>query len=717
MDRKVLALALAAALASAPAAADQYLMEVKVSGVTLGDYVVSYDADTDTYSAPAEVFESIGIPAEKSLPLARLRDYGSLSIDTAAQVVAFDPTDPRLRDRLRPDPERTMIEADRSFLEGKSIDYYLTHSSHGVTSGYLMGTGRLGPADVDLRAGFGGAESYFAAQYHNADNPLVKDVQVGRVQRYGLDGFSISNESRYATASFAEDRVELYWPVGTRVDVYRSGEYLETVSIDQEPFFYDIDLAAATNRFKFEAILPDGTSDTRTFDRSIDGRLVGVGQLSYSLASGSDRNGEDQLYGRVGYGLHEYVSVFVGRDNLDEEYASLLASRDNLTAEMRVMAGDYPGYKFSAGYYGDWVNLNGSVRNAESETSTLSVQLPEIWSSPRYTLTETDTGSTTRKTETFALRKGFRVPGTRLHGNLAPYYKRTEFEFERTVTQPDPSGALASYFETTETETRDLEEYGINALLLSHSGLRFGLSASEVTRSTSDLKTRKIEPEVAFRAWPGRISYRTEFRDDGQGWVNRRHAVNVSVWELDWGTISAGWTSVKGGDQTYTLSISGSFGRDGLSRSPRAYSSEFSVEACEDENLDGICQASEGSVSGVPVHFQHKTHETPVRFTNLSAYRDYEFDVDGVFGYVPTNRHWQTDDLPRGSANQIRVPLRPIEEVEGQIASGKDDVQVGLFDAATGEQIATQKTAFDGWYLFYAPSGKETEVKVIGAAG
>lgn len=667
------------------AANTQYLMEFQVNGGVQGEYIISERGDE--FEAPSELFEEIGIPADQALPLAILEKYGSVEVDTASQVVLFEPEDPRFLKKYTVQPERQEMMASREMLEAKSLDYFVSHNSLGGTFGYVMGTGRLGPADVDLRAGLGGSESYVAAQWHDAENPWIKDIQAGRVQRYGLDGIGVSNESRFAAASFAEDRIELYWPMGTRIDVFRDGAFVETVTVDREPFFYDIELVSSQNAFEFQAILPDGTTDTRIVDRRIDGRLVGVGQVTYSLAAGEDRDNEKQFLGRIGYGLHEYASVFVGRDTVDGEYVSMLASREGLSAEFRLL--NEPGYVATAGYAGQYLSLRGSVRHTDVENRSLSVQAPKVFGAPRYTMSEVDAGRYKTRTDTVSTRHGFTVPGTHMYSSLAPYFKRTE---------------RSSY---------DIKEFGLNGLLTARNGFRFGLQASHQVRANSDLGTTRIAPEVAFRAWPGRIAYRTEFRDDGNGFVNRRHDVNVNMWQLPWATISAGWSSTKGGGDTYTLSISGSFGRDGLSRSTRAYAAEFTVEACEDVNLDGVCQDNERGLSGVPVQFQSRQHETPVRFGSLSAYRDYEFDIGGVFGYVPPARHLKTDPLPRGSINEIRVPMRPIEEVEGQISSEEDGVVVGLYDRETGEEIATQKTAFDGWYLFYSPAGQDTEVRVV----
>ena len=683
MVRKILVIALA--VVSSPVLAEQYLVDFKVGTADKGDYILS--VTEKAVMAPPALFAAVGIPASESLPLDTLSDYGELVFDQSHQVVQFQPSDPALLPRNQFNPERHMVQIDRPVFEGKSVDYFVTHNSVRETSGYLLGTGRAGPADLDLRAGFGTSDSFFSAQWHDDDNQWVKDVQAGRVQRYGLDGLSITNESRLATSSFASDRIELYWPVGTRIDVYRSGAYQETITVDREPFYYDLDLVAAQNKFEFRAILPDGRSDVRTYDRRVDGQLAPVGQISYSLSAGNDYMGDNQVYGRVGYGLSSYASIFAGRDNLYDGYLSMLASRNGLTGQLLAHGGDTPGYAGALSFYSDHIGASYTHRDAATESSSYLLRAPSLWGTPQYQRTDTDTGRHKTTLERFSVRQGFALGAT--HINLAPYFERAE------------------------RASGETDEYGMSSIISHRSGFRFGLDISHEEVKKYAFERTKIKPEISFRAWPGRIAYRTEFLDEGNGWTNRRHDLDVNVWQWDFATLSGGWSKVKGGDSYFTLTVSGSFGNHGLTRSHQARSAEFTVMGCDDRNLDGVCQDDEPPVERVPVTYGARDHVSPARISGLSPYQAYDFEVGGVFGYEPVERYLTTDDLPRGSQNRIAVPLRKIEEVEGRIESGLDGVDVALVDKVTGELIETQKTSFGGWYLFYAPAGVDVEVREI----
>ncbi|EGR4465739.1 hypothetical protein DDN65_11390, partial [Vibrio cholerae] len=225
-------LAAAFTLTASPTRADDYLMKFVVNGQNKGEYLVSREVDSTT--AEPGLWQAAGVNTTASLPLERLNNIGHAKIVWSEQTIYFYPRNNVAKARkVKPD---ATIEPNASNLDVKSFDYFLTYQSKGDISGSITGTGRVADLDVDVRAGLGGQESYFSSQWHNEENSNVKDIEVGRVQRYGLDGFSVTNESSLATGLFSNDQIELYWPVGTRVDVYRDGTYLQSLVLDSEPF-------------------------------------------------------------------------------------------------------------------------------------------------------------------------------------------------------------------------------------------------------------------------------------------------------------------------------------------------------------------------------------------------------------------------------------------------------------------------------------------------
>jgi hypothetical protein len=210
---KVLALAGALVTSSPAAVADDYLMDFIVNGQSKGEFLVSRNDDDAT--AEAALWRAVGVKAEAALPLERLNGLGRVKIVWSEQKVYLYPH--QVSTRVQRSVPEALIEPEVSSLDVKSLDYNLTHHSQSEKSlvGSVIGTGRVGNFDLDVRAGIGGHESYFSSQWHNEDSPYVKDVELGRVQRHGFDGISFTNESYLASDSFSTDQIELYWPTGT----------------------------------------------------------------------------------------------------------------------------------------------------------------------------------------------------------------------------------------------------------------------------------------------------------------------------------------------------------------------------------------------------------------------------------------------------------------------------------------------------------------------
>ncbi|GHY06163.1 hypothetical protein [Vibrio cholerae] len=324
-------LAAAFTLTASPSTrADDYLMKFVVNGQNKGEYLVSREVDSIT--AEPGLWQAASVNTTASLPLERLNNIGHAKIVWSEQTIYFYPRDNTAKTKeVKPE---VIIEPNVSNLDVKSFDYFLTYQNKGDIAGSITGTGRVANLDVDVRAGLGGQESYFSSQWHSEENRYIKDVELGRVQRYGLDGFAVTNENYLSTGSFSSDQIELYWPVGTRVDVYRDGTYLQSLVLDSEPFSYKIELDYSNNLYKFDAVLPDGTTDTKTVERAISGRLAPVGGLNYQVAIGkSPISNESKLIGHLAYGLTNELSFFAGQDEQERQYFSTLYSKDDFSFE------------------------------------------------------------------------------------------------------------------------------------------------------------------------------------------------------------------------------------------------------------------------------------------------------------------------------------------------------------------------------------------------
>lgn len=673
-------LAAAFTLTASPTRADNYLMKFVVNGQNKGEYLVSREVD----SAIAEpgLWHAAGVNTTASLPLERLNNLGHAKIVWSEQTIYFYPRKNAAKAR-KVKPEVT-IEPNVSNLDIKSFDYFLTYQSKGDISGSITGTGRVADLDVDVRAGLGGQESYFSSQWHDEENSNVKDIEVGRVQRYGLDGFSLTNESSLATGSFSNDQIELYWPVGTRVDVYRDGTYLQSLVLDSEPFSYKIELDYSNNQYKFDAVLPDGTTDTKTVERAISGRLAPVGGLNYQVALGkSPTTDESKLIGRLSYGMTSELSLFAGQDEQERQYFSALYSSDNFSFEPAWYGSS--GYALSGSWQDDDLSIFGQLSDLDNyQLRSVSVSSRSLFQPTIQHSSRTHDGYETQET-TLRTYHSTRIEALNTSISLSPYYSNrlingvssNIFGGRMLASMAEGWQVLASY----ERENKDLD---------------------------SIRNIERFSGEVSKRFGLGRITYRYTASNFGHGWEGQQQSLRGDLWSWKFATLSASFNHSPSAGNNITLSISGSFGRTGFSRTPQRSQATLVLSTCRDLNADGICQEDEPEVKGVTASFDGRQVRTPAVIDSLTPYRRYDIEVSGDFGLSPQYKYIQSGRLVRGGINYLRLPLSEVREIEGQL--DRDGIRVALVDTETGNVLSEQTTEFGGWYLFYAPTGHKVKV-------
>ncbi|MCG8496182.1 hypothetical protein V6D52_06355 [Idiomarina loihiensis] len=678
---KVLALVGAVSFTATPVQAEDYLMDFVVNGQSKGEFLVSRGKSEAT--AEAGLWRAAGVNAAKPLPLERLHGLGTAKIVWSEQTIYFYPRQAETsRKNLKPEAR---IEPTVARYDLKSADYYLTHHSESDESvvGSITATGRMASFDLDVRAGIGNHENYFSGQWHDEDNKYVKDLELGRVQRYGLDGISLTNESYLATGRFSTDQIELYWPVGTRVDVYRDGAYIESLVLESDPYSYEIELDYANNRYEFQAVLPDGRTDTRTVERAISGRLAPVGQFNYRLAAGqSPESGQSLATGYLSYGLTSELSLFAGRDHQERGYVSALFARDSFSVE--------PSWYGNRGYAvnGSWQNDDFSVFGRVSDLDDYNQQSVSL---SYRALFRPSLQYSSRS------RYGYEVQETTLRTYHSAYIRPLR-----------SSVSVSPYLSMRERNGLDTKVIGGRLLAnLPHGWQAVASYERESYDSTLD-NMQRFRGEISKRFRLGRLTYRHTAMDHGRGWATQQQSVRADLWNWEFATLSAAVNRSSTGEKSFSLSISGSFGRSGFTRIHQRNQATLELTTCRDENADGICQADEPEVTGIAARVGERRVITPAIVDSLTPYRRYNVEVAGDFGLSPRYRAVESGRLVRGGVNRLRLPLSEIQEVEGQLE--QDGIRVALVDKATGNVLSEQTTNFGGWYLFYAPAHKEVEV-------
>lgn len=673
-------LAAAFTLTASPTRADDYLMKFVVNGQNKGEYLVSREVDSTT--AEPGLWQAAGVNTTASLPLERLNNIGHAKIVWSEQTIYFYPPNNVTKAR-KVKPEVT-IEPNVSNLDVKSFDYFLTYQSKGDISGSITGTGRVGDLDVDIRAGLGGQESYFSSQWHSEDNRYIKDIELGRVQRYGLDGFAATNENYLATGSFSSDQIELYWPVGTRVDVYRDGTYLQSLVLDSEPFSYKIELNYSNNQYKFYAVLPDGRTDTKTIERAISGRLAPVGGLNYQVAVGkSPTTDESKLIGRLSYGMTNELSLFAGQDEQERQYFSALYSRDDFSFE--------PAWYGSSRYAlsGSWQDDNLAIFGQLSDLD--NYQLRSVSVSSRSLFQPTIQYS------------------SRTHGSYEAQETTLRTYHRAHLETLNTSISLSPYYSNRLANGVRSNIFGGRMLASMEAGWQVLASYEHESKDINGIRDiERFNGEISKRFSLGRLTYRYTASNFGHGWEGQQQSLRADLWNWKFATVSASFNHSSGGGNNITLSVSGSFGRSGFQRTPQRSQATLVLSICRDLNADGICQEDEPEVKGVTAIVDGSQVRTPAVIDSLTPYRRYDIEVSGDFGLSPGYDSIQSGRLVRGGINHLRLPLSEVREIEGQL--DRDGIRVALVDTETGNVLSEQTTEFGGWYLFYAPSGRKVKV-------
>lgn len=673
-------LAAAFTLTASPTRADNYLMKFVVNGQNKGEYLVSREVD----SAIAEpgLWHTAGVNTKEQLPLERLNNLGHVKIVWSEQTIYFYPRNNTAKTKKV--KSEVTIEPDVSNLDAKSFDYFLTYQSKGDISGSITGTGRAGNLDVDIRAGLGGQESYFSSQWHSEDNRYIKDIELGRVQRYGLDGFAATNENYLATGSFSSDQIELYWPVGTRVDVYRDGTYLQSLVLDSEPFSYKIELDYSNNLYKFDAVLPDGTTDTKTVERAISGRLAPVGGLNYQVAIGKTPiSNESKLIGRLAYGVTNDLSLFAGQDEQERQYFSALYSKDDFSFEPAWYGSS--GYTLNSSWQNDKFSTFGQFSDLDNyQLRSFSISSRSLFQPTIQYSSRTHDGYETNETMLRTYHSA-RIEALNTSISLSPYFsnrltngvRSNMFGGRMLANMPEGWQVLASY----EHESKELD--GIKNI-------------------------EHFNGEVSKRFNLGRLTYRYTANNFGHGWEGQQQSLRADLWNWKFATVSASFNHSSNSGNNITLSVSGSFGRTGLSRTPQRSQAQLELSTCKDLNLNGICEPTEPEVEGITATVAEREVVTPAIVDSLTPYQSYTIQVGSGFNLSPRYKAVKSTRLIRGGVNRLRLPLTEISEVEGQLE--RDGIRVALIDTETEDVLAEQTTEFGGWYLFYTPSGRKVKV-------
>lgn len=643
----------------------QFLFHVVLDGTPRGFFVLSVDGGVVRISQ--ELRRSLDLP-EEARSLEELHAYGDLQVNMAQQRINFDP------DYRSPDSTPTTLPAKTLVADISSVDlvgsalYYQGEQRY-LGSAWISGA--LGPADLDLRLR-SNEDAKFSGSFR-FDGPFVREIEVGDIQRQGLqDAVRITN--RGSADRRPDESVDLFFPQGSKVDVFLNGDFLESFVARVQPETYRFDLRSGRQRYEFIATTEAGNVLREVVDRSQFVELS-PGTTLYELASGRDQAG-DRLYSlSTEVGLTPGANAFF--DYQDTRWSTGLrlgSERGDLS-----LAKTSNGVSASGSLRFDYGYVAAQRSHTDTLSSTrLSAGLTRLPGQPRYSFRETRTAFNEAREHALAASVRGRTAGVSWF--LTPRYRYLKNSAYPNRNTFDFQGLAIFGRSTLRAQFRHSQSVG--------QPHRHGARAS-----------------IDHRFGWGRVSY-TSSINCAESCSRPRHSFSLSA-PTKYLTFT-GTTSFAGTQgHSLRLSVSTSLTRNGISTAVRqAPYAIATIDACLDEDGNGHCDGE--TIDNVEVLIRGQKKRTPVHQAQLDP------DLPGNITAIPPpgfmmseKTTFSIERLRRGAVNYLTVPIVPIRTIEGVLPSSKDGVLVSVL--VKGEVVAKQRTSFDGWYSFELPAPAAAE--------
>ena len=665
-------LLLIALLISTPAFSAEYLTAVTMHGKNIGQYIVT--EENGEYVIEQSLFERLKLPIVEAKPLTFLNKYGTYDFNRVSQSLLFLPDKPewfKEQKKRANGPNDGELVKSKDF-DLKSVDYQANAtygSSAPVYSLFGTATGRLYIADIDASFSTLDGKSTGTAQWHDEKNKYIRDAQIGAVPLYGIKyGVSASNEpiTRYQNG-FGTQPVFVNYPIGTRIELYRNGNYLNTFVCDAPNFRIDLELAYGTSEFLIRAFQPDGNVKEQKIKKSVDSFMVAPGQFEYSAAYGTAENKSQQYKLRASYGLKSWVTIFTDNDVKGRSIGSYFKINDDLLVTPKLYNDGYAGELY---YNWQWLNFAGSFNNRTDHKDRRGIIGISSFLNPVLSIVQDDLTKTTS------------------------YTARITQSYQRLHVSP--------YFEHKSVNGEISKAAGFNAMLLMQHGYRvqgdyrYQDNGSQ-TFSYNVIKSLNIGELKAFVDFYSTPTTDFTIKDAG---------AEVRLYNFKYASLSAVYThNFAEKNDTATFSISGSLTRGGTVKSAQRTYATVKVSTFIDNNNNGVQDDGDEPISStITINNQlYETTKGSVLIYDLVPYIRYEINTQGEVDAEPKEPTYIT--IPnRGELVEVNIPFIAMKEVEGQVQGKKEVLIVKLTDDLG--KVRTTKTSYEGYYMFRVPANR-----------
>ena len=651
----------------------EYLVDFRVGHRYVGNFIV-YDREGEVFGERS-LFESIGIPAVKDMPLSVLSQYGRVEFDRQGQHLLFMPDDPEM---FRPERQSILdVTAELNIqpkrFDFKGIDYQLTYSNRFYY--YTRLTGRLWGFDADLWVQ-DGRDGTVQLQWHREEHPYVKDVRLGYLPEYDLYGLSATNEpyTRYKE-SFGTQQEYLYYPIGTRLEIFRNSEYIGSFLVDATPYVVNLELTYGVNDFLIVAYRPDGVIEKKQVLKVVDSFMVPEGNLQYLVVFGEKRHTDRADYRvRLSYGLSNNITTSADLLKDDFHLLAYLKPGEGMLIRTRISREDG-----EVSLFGQWKPAAVTL-TLSKKVSSLRVALRKLMSptiSLHYDENDTLTGSA----------RLFYRGSNGIY--ISPY-----IEFAHSRNSRNSATVGGNLLLPIDTRFRVLADLRMPLTGGNHEHL--GLSVIR-TLPEGELGLKTVFRDLSRLQETELFANLYRFRYAS---VNFRVSYNYLVDDLNL------WVGITG-------SLTPTMGLHNTLYGGQAERGYLVIRPFLDANLNRRLDDNEQilyatvSVDGVRYQVEGK----PLIINNLLPYRTYTITAEGEVDVEPFY-HIIAVTVARGSIGTVDIPYYEVEDVEGYVEDNRNNVEVALY--VDGKLYKKTRTRFGGYYHFRVPAHlKPREIKIL----
>ncbi|KAA0888083.1 hypothetical protein [Oryzomonas rubra] len=681
-------------LAAVPAFAEEYLATLAVDGRAIGQYLLDDNSGKLTVdkAAMAAIGFNVGNVNNAMVPVSMLEKSGKIDWNAQKQILNFEPENPEYfraaaaKNAAKPDK----IITPKPALDLKALDYQISdimsnrsNNAYSLSGNFI---GRLYYTDLELHLDGGSGSSTWqnslVGEWRDEKNEYVKSARFGKIDTY--NGAALSNEPFSRFGAFGSDAYTVYFPIGSRLDIYRNGLFVGTATTTSSGYDIKLDLQYGSNDYKIIAYCPDGSVRETKFRKSIDSYLADKGKVRYTIGGGAepDNHGDGAYIARLSYGVLSNTTIEAEATRSGSVEAQKLTLYSRISEELFLTA-SAENNGFNVQVQGSKGIIDGNINVGRDPSGDyinggLTVG---VWGNPYLYASHTQNNDRVR------VMGNISVPVLTCHATLIP---SVEFEHDKTTGLDTRRASLMGICPVQQLARVQASWAGEWNPETNNSTYQFDVirdipDFGNITLSST--LSRSIDRSMHVETLEGKLNF--------QSWQYASITLDITNRPTQ-------------GDTSAMLMLTGSLTRHGATRDQQAQRATVFVSACVDKAGAGKCDDNSESVD-TEIVIDGSTKKLPVLLSDIVPYRPYTIKVLDAVGLVAES-HTIEFTGNRGQITSVQIPFAELTDLDGYVAPRRDGVTVKLL--LDGKDYLTTTTAFGGYWYFSIPSNLKSRVAI-----